>query len=42
VYDSLVLLDNFRWEAEGVEGPITVPMEELDRPQVDRARAVAW
>lgn len=27
VYDSLVLIDNFRWEAEGVEGPITVPRE---------------
>jgi hypothetical protein len=25
VYDSLVLLDNFRWEAEPVDAPITVP-----------------
>ncbi len=30
-WDSVVLLDNFTWEAEGVEGPVTVPRVVLEQ-----------
>ncbi len=44
VYDSAVLVDNFRWGIEPVEGPITIPRVQAPRSPfvfADQPRAVA-
>jgi hypothetical protein len=39
ILDSAVILDNFRWELEPVDGPITVPREQARRPRFARGIA---
>lgn len=41
-YDSLVLLDNVRWEAEPVDGPVTIDKQIADQWRAGMVDLSAW